>query len=97
MKFKGITIPVCLRETYPTPRDDYLKYCERESAPLRAGRKSFAPASAYIYTRRCIFLPGTLLTIVTEREMERTTDRKGERERKRIEEGRGFIYRYGAV
>lgn len=62
---------------------DYLKYYEkereREKQILSGLRENLSRLPArtyiYIYTQRCIFLPGTLLTIVTE--MERNDRQRG--------------------
>lgn len=62
--------------------DDYLKHYKRASFVAEKIFRAYQPlhcAYTYTCTRHRIFFPGTLLTIVAEREMERTRERKNRR------------------
>ena len=96
MKFDLVEFPRKIKSDktsgkYPQPLFNVLY-------PPSRGNLLRLPANIYIlyvYTQCRIFLPGTLLTIVTERERERERERGREEEWKR--DNGGFIYRYGAV
>ena len=100
MKFKGITIiTVCLRETYPTPRDDYLKYCERENQLLSGLGENLSrlPARTYILGAVFSFQGHYLPSSLNEKWRERQTEKEREREEENRRGTRVYIPLWSGV
>lgn len=77
--------------------NDYLKYYEPSSSEkiFHACHRIYTCIRSVVFSFQGHYLPSSLNEKRRVRGREREREKGGEKER--IEEGRGFIYRYGAV